>query len=205
MQADPLATQTSVGKIISFLRNMNGWQVVSFVSMAAGPFYAVIVPFQLAFDLHVDFSVIYVTSYTVDVIVCAVCAISLRALQKTKVSKNRHGTSTLRAPFCSWVFSRAKRKILTHLVFCTPWDLAFWMLNDFTDYIPYVRLLRLLYGVPAVFATIGKFEVESSFLSYSKARALRLTMLIVLVTHFLACTFFWFTRLAGAQHYLTAP
>jgi len=169
--------------VMSRKRIMQNLRVLPLVALVAGPFYAVVEPFMLAFNQDVNFVFVHILCYIID---AGVCTISLRQIMKDRCLR------------------RANFPYMANLLFCGPFDMLLWF-TEMRMYIPWIRMMRLCYAGPAVSKQLRNLEVDSAGLSYSKARALRLTLLVVLVSHLLACAFYEFSRLAGAVHYKTAP
>ncbi|KAL1526614.1 hypothetical protein AB1Y20_015318 [Prymnesium parvum] len=169
--------------VMSRKRIMQNLRVLPLVALVAGPFYAVVEPFMLAFNQDVNFVFVHILCYIID---AGVCTISLRQIMKDRCLR------------------RANFPYMANLLFCGPFDMLLWF-TEMRLYIPWIRMMRLCYAGPAVSKQLRNLEVDSAGLSYSKARALRLTLLVVLVSHLLACAFYEFSRLAGAVHYKTAP
>lgn len=174
------------------------WHELSIVTILASLFYMSAAPYQLAYELRIEFSALYVIGYITDASVCTMAFRGIlkkwAALESAKSGEKVKNKLRVRLLIVSL-------PNIVCMALCAPIDIFLWVSAGARSAIPWVRLFRVVYAAPAFSSQLGKLEVESAGLSYFQARALRLSMLVILLCHILACAFFEFTKLPGAVHY----
>ena len=165
--------------------------------------YVIFSPYLVAFDyaisFKVEFSTLYAFLYCVDAFECVAALLELRRAIHDAGGCSREALTRASAAKLQPVASAAA----VFLLFL-PCDAALWGTGK-QHTIAYIRFIRTCLPASQRAYAVLTLNERSLWISYTRARVLKMVVLTGWAMHWIACAFFWFGRQDGADHFTRAP
>jgi len=188
-----------------------GGRIVYFLLGTTTLCYLISAPYLATLAVTIEIES-FIMSYVLDSISLVCCIAQLWwALQEISYSdrESRNDMAEDSEQFTGWRRLRILRRLhlarwpLIELVIAVPYDALLWN-SSAQEYIPYVRLTRLLqfFRIPTYFNWLSR----SLVFTYTKVKIIQICVYVALATNLIACIFITVAeRIAGNSHYKDAP